>query len=202
MALTKEQWFLKLRSWVPSWVFEEEKTNVALFRGIARLLSEIDADKDTLIAQTFIDQATDYLDQHGSERDVLRLSGELNPPYRVRIKSNGIVFLGDKPDLAALINKILIRGIASIKEDWEGGTFIGQSYLNRGEVLVENTKDVFTIVVDRQVHEPFSFLGGYFVGDSYCGATESNPELFELIVETVNANKAFGSLYRVIERLN
>ena len=40
---SQEEWFNKLKSWVPTWFFREETNNVAIFEGIAKVLSEIDA---------------------------------------------------------------------------------------------------------------------------------------------------------------
>lgn len=206
MALTKDQWYQKLRSWVPSWVFEDESSNVALFMGMAKLLEALQDDVDNLKAQTFIDEATaPYLDLLGNERSVARVSGELNPSYRVRIKTKSLKSQVSVPDLASIVNQMLIRGVCAIKEDFQGSVFLDrESFLNRGEIILTPIHNTFSIVVDKQIHEPFSFVDREYFADSedFVGAADSNEKIFELIVEAVNENKAFGTLYRIVERIN
>lgn len=205
MARTKEEWFQTLKSWVPEWFFERDANNQGLFYAMAEILTLQGVEIEDTISQTFIDQADgSYLDLHGDERNVDRLSGEFDTQYAVRIKSKSLLSQLSKPALLAIINQLLIKGQAAIKEDWEGGTFFNrESFFNRGEIVIQPIENTFTIVVDRQLHDPYSFFNReYFVsrGD-FIGTTESSDYVFQLILNAVNDNKAFGTLYRIIERL-
>jgi hypothetical protein len=70
MALSKDQWFNKLKNMVPSWVFTNDTgRNTAIFKGIAAVLNRVQLDSEEQVEQTFFDSAeTAILDLHGSER--------------------------------------------------------------------------------------------------------------------------------------
>lgn len=204
MASTKEQWFARLKSFVPSWFFESEKFQVAELWALARLLSESEEEVDRVVSQTFIGQASgSYLDLLGFERNVARLPGELDPQYRFRITSKSLVNNSNKPSLREIVNALLIKGKASMKEDWEGSVYCDRlNFFDRAEVVVEPIHNAFTIVVDKQLADPFSFLDSEYFADSedFVGTTDSSDYVFQLIIAAVNQNKAFGTRYRIIER--
>lgn len=202
----KQQWYDTLKAWVPQWFFEAEDYNSALFYAMARVLEQVGLDIQDTLDQTYLDRASgSYLDLHGDERVVPRLPGENDPPYAVRIKSKSLVSQISKPALIRLINQLLIRGVAAIKEDWEGGVFFSRnSFFNRGEIVLQPIENTFTIVVDKQIHEPYSFFNRehFLDREDYIGTAESSDLVFQLILNAVNDNKALGVFYRIIERLN
>jgi len=203
MALTQAQWATTLKSWVPKWFFEEENYNEAVFQGFAKVLASLEISVDEHLAQTFIIQAQNsYLDTHGDERRIDRREGELDNTYSPRIRS--LANTTSIPTIEELVNALLDVGTCIIKEDYDSQAFFNRdNYLNRGDLLFDYVKNTFSIIVDRQVHQPYSFLGReYFLDrEAFFGTNESSLELFDIIVETVNRAKAFGCLYRLVERL-
>lgn len=205
MSKTQAEWYLTLRSWVPEWFFEREDSNVALFQAIAKILEEAQIDVVTQQAQTFILDATNpWLDLHGDERSVKRLSGELDPQYAIRIRLKSIISQMSKPSIQALVNALLIKGICSIREDFEGSIFVDRDeFVNRGSIVIEPIHNTFTILVDKQIRDPYSFVDReHFVDrEDFVGNSESSEYVFDLILNAVNENKALGTFYRIIERL-
>lgn len=205
MSKTQAEWYLTLRSWVPEWFFEREDSNVALFQAIAKILEEAQIDVVTQQAQTFILEATNpWLDLHGDERSVKRLSGELDHQYAIRIRLKSIISQMSKPSIQALVNALLIKGICSIREDFEGSIFVDRDeFVNRGSIVIEPIHNTFTILVDKQIRDPYSFVDReHFVDrEDFVGNSESSEYVFDLILNAVNENKALGTFYRIIERL-
>lgn len=203
MARTKDEWYVRLKGWLPSWWFEETQNQEAILYGMAAILERLEGSLEEHIAETYIDQAnTGFLDEHGYERNVYRETGELNPPYAIRIKN--ITNTTNCPALKDIVDALLQVGTSTIVEDYEGNSFFDRDdYFNRGEILIEPIVNTFSIIVDRQVHAPYSFYDReYFCDREDCiGTNESDLELFKLIVSAVNKNKALGTLYRLIERV-
>ena len=200
---TQEQWYNRLKSWLPSWWHEEEVTQTAVLQGFAKVLEAIDVSIEQHQAQTFIDQAeSSYLDEHGFERTVIRESGELDSAYAPRIKE--LLNTVTCPQLKALVDALLEVGECTIIEDWQGVNFLNRDiYLNRGVILIIAIYNVFSIIVDKQVHEPYSFYNreNFLTREDFIGLQDSRIELFERIVAAVNKAKALGTMYRVIERV-
>lgn len=204
IGFTQDQWFEKLKAAIPAHYFcDSDPVNFeAIFQGLAAVFKRIGDALDNHFRETFICQAVDgYLDQHGVERNITRTSGETTFNYSQRIKN--ITNTTSCPEIKRVVDALLDVGEASITEDFNGGVFFQrESFFNRGEILITPIKDTFSIVVDKQVHAPFSFFDRehFFDREDFIGRLESSQELFELIVETVNRNKACGTLYRLIER--
>lgn len=203
MASNEEIWFQKLKGWVPQWFFEDEQFNVAHFRGIAKILNEIECMLEDHIRETFICQAVDgYLDEHGLERNLTRLGAELDTTFRERIKN--LTNTTSCPSIKQIVDALLDVGESTIIEDFNASIFFDREiFLSRGELLIDPIYNTFSIVVDKQVHAPFSFYTreNFLDREDFIGLNESRLALFELIVEHVNKSKALGTLYRLIERL-
>lgn len=205
MAKTQAEWYASLRSWVPEWFFEQENSNVAVFQGIAKILEASQLDVEDQKMQTFILEAVaPYLDLHGFERTVVRSPGEFDPQYAIRIRLKSLVSQLSKPAILALVNALLIKGVASIREDFEGSIFVDrEEFVNRGSIVIEPIDNTFTILVDKQIRDPYSFVDReHFVDrEDFVGNSESSEYIFDLILNAVNENKALGVFYRIIERL-
>lgn len=203
MAANKAIWLAKLKSWVPSWFFEEEVYGEAYFTGMAAILNELECMLDDHIKETYICQAEGgYLDEHGFERNLTRLTNELDVTLRERIKN--LTNSTSCPTIKAIVDSLLEVGEATIIEDFEAGLFFDrEDFLNRGGIMVAPIYNTFSIVVDKQVHPPYSFFDReYFMDrEDFIGLQNSRLALFELIVEQVNRSKALGVAYRLIERL-
>ena len=201
---TQAEWLKKLKSFVPQWFFEEEDINEAYFQALALLLATVEQSATDHQKQTFICEAEDgYLDEHGSERKIKRSSGELNPSLAQRIKN--ISNTTSCPILKQIVDNLLDVGVATIVEDFDNALFFDRDvYYDRGFILVEQIYNAFSIVVDKQVHAPYSFYDREFFFDreDFIGRQESSLELFNIIIEAVNRSKALGTVYRLIERKN
>ena len=206
MANSKQEWFDRLKSWVPNWMFFNERINVALFQAIARVIADRETDVESLLDQTLIGKSTDaLLDLHGLERSAVRLDGESDASFRFRVVTKSIRSACDYSSLIKIIRGHLITGSCVIREDSaENAIFSGSSFVDRGEMVLEPIVNAFTIVVDRQLHEPYSFLVEDTFTDnlSFSGQNESSSSVFDRIMKSVNENKAFGVVYRIIERIN
>lgn len=203
MALSQSQWYEKLKSWVPQWFFETEYYQKAHWQALAKVLADMEVVLDDHIMETFIAQASgSFLDEHGIERNLTRLINEMDSQFSVRIRN--LTNSTNKPAIKQIVDGLLEVGEATILEDYEAIVFCNrETFANRGYLTIEQIYNAFSIIVDRQVHAPYSFLDReYFATrENFIGRQESSLELFELIVEAVNRAKALGVLYRLIERL-
>jgi hypothetical protein len=202
MALTKEQWLAKLKSWVPAWFTAEPGYQEAVLQSLADLLNKAQTDAEAMQLQTFIaDSEGGYLELHGSERRIERLDSETDADYSNRIRN-----FANKSNLIALkaiVDSFLINGECNIAEDFYSEMYLDRGvYTNRGYILLEAILNTFTIVVDNQTHAPFSLCDREYFASSedFIGTAESSIELFDSIVAAVNKAKAFGTLYRLYER--
>jgi hypothetical protein len=203
MALTKEQWFLKLKGWVPVWVLEDPQFQSAHFYALAKLLATLQAEMETQKALTYIGTASaPELDLHGSERSTPRISMELDGSYKVRIRS--LANKVNKPALKQIVDDLLLVGECIIIEDYEGGSFYSREYFyNRGALTLEFIHNAFSVVFDNQRPEPFIYFNreGFLNRDAYTVSLNTPEAFFAAIVQAIGDNKALGTLYRVIERL-
>lgn len=205
MAKTKDEWYSILKSWVPEWFFQKEIYSGAVFKAIAQTLRTLELDNDEIAAQTFVTRAAgSYLDLLGSERGVYRISNELDAQYSIRIQNKSLVSQISKPQIKALVDQLIIQGVCQIKEDFEGGVFASRgAYANRAEIIISPLDNTFNIVVDKQLHDPYSFANrSAFAGRrNFVGTIRSSDYVFQLISSAVTDNKALGVFYRILERL-
>lgn len=204
MALTQEQWVNKLSGWVPAWFFERENKQVAYMRALALILSQLQEQVETEQQNTFIDQAVDeVLDLHGDERTTPRLTDELDIPYRTRIKN--LANKSNRPDLKALVDDLLRVGVCTIVEDYEGYQFCARGcyLIPNGVVLFNEIYNAFTVFMDKQRADPLAFCEreNFAAREDFMVSIEAPDVFFNVIVEVINQNKALGTLYRIIERL-
>jgi len=203
MAQSQAQWYEKLKGFVPKWWFEQEKLAPAIFQAMAAVYAEAELKIENNQKETFILQADgDYLDAHGDERTVPRLPSEADDFYRQRVRN--IVNSSNYPDIKALVDSLLINGESTIREHAYGDIvcFSRESFYSRAEVLTDAWYNVFSIIVDNQLHEPYSFYSreNFLSREDFVGSTTSDIKIFEQIVEAVNKSKAIGVQYRLLER--
>jgi hypothetical protein len=200
--MTKAQWQQTLRGWLPDWwtVSGEEE---AILWGMAAVLERIQGSLEEHRQETFIVRAGQgYLDEHGLERNLTRFLAEINPAFADRIRN--ITNTTNCPAIKDIVDALLDVGESMVTEDFDNTLFFNQeSFTNRGQLLITALYNVFSIVVDNQVHAPYSFYTReeFMVREDFIGTNESSFELFERIVEAVNRAKALGTLYRLIERV-
>lgn len=201
--LTQEQWNKKLKNLVPSWVTKNPRT-YAVFNSMAKTLYQSQKDYTDHFEETFIDTGTDdYVELHGQERSVERLSEENLSSYRQRVKL--ITNQSDLPNIKRVVDSMLIRGVSTIVEHHEASNFFGRSsFLDRNIIDYEVLYNAFTILIDFQIPEPTSFMNrdAFLNREFLNGSSVSSDKVFENIIKAVNKNKAFGTVYRLIERAN
>lgn len=204
MALTQNEWYLKLKSWLPTWWFEETGYNEAVLQGLAAVFAAVQENGEQHQQQTFITMSdTPFIDAHGDERGVDRLPAEPNGPYATRIQN--LTSRTNVPSLKAAVDALLIKGESTFIEhgDWAEGHpyFNREAFYNRRELFTDLSYNVFSIVVAKQLHDPYSFFNReYFANrEDFVGSNESSQEIFDQIVASVNKSKVGGVMYRIVE---
>lgn len=204
MTLTKEQWYAKIKTLVPSWLWQREEYVKAYFQALAKCAYEAQVMLQNHVNDTFILQADQgVLDTHGGERSIDRLDEELDSDYRLRVQN-----LFNQSNVTALlefIDKVLVAGTSRIQEDFDSIPFLDREYFcNRGALFLnEPATNTFSVIVDKQTHAPFSFADREYFADreAFAGTAESLDRVFALILKIVDDNKALGTQYRIIELL-
>jgi hypothetical protein len=204
MSLTQDQWNKKLRSLVPSWVFERNVEAAKIFNAAAKCLAELQKDASDHIKETFIDDGSDeYVALHGEERSVPRLDNESLGSYRERVKL--IVNKSNVPAIKAIVDALLIRGQSTIVEHTgqTGSFFNRNSFLNRNVLEFQVLYNAFTIIIEYQVPEATSFFNreAFLNREFLNGSNLSSDTVFANVIKAVNEAKALGTVYRLIERV-
>lgn len=203
MALTKAQWYEKLKGFVPSWFLEEEEYQKAHLMGLAAVMEKLQLEVDNHVAQTFISQSEgEYLDAHGDERNIDRLTNELDAQYQLRVRN--LNNTSNIPSIKSIVDKFLIIGESTIIEDYNSAFFFDrEAFLNRSYIFFDEIYNAFSVIVEKQIHAPYSFVNreNFLDRSDYVGTTESSDYVFSLILEAVNKAKALGTLFRIIERM-
>jgi hypothetical protein len=209
MALTPEQWFQKLKGLVPSWFFSRNQHQEAHFRTTAKILSDIQAEGEATQQQTFIAQASGgVVDLHGDERSIVRIElpdDEMEEDGEYSFRVRNIINQSDVHNIKRIVDGLLLVGECVIIESGDAnGAYLNRGlFLNRGQFLLnEFPYNVFTILVDKQVHPPYMFLDrGHFLNrEDFIGSNEVPEGLYSSIQEAVDTVKALGVLYKIIER--
>lgn len=207
MALSKEQWLKKLKGFVPTWVFKGDGTSEAhaIFTGMASILELSQKDAEQHIDETLIDKATsEYVDLHGDERSVFKFDMESLAGFRERVKK--IVNNSNVPALKKIVDALLIRGESTIIEhNNASGNFLNrESFIDRNIIDYDVLYNAFTILIDFQIPEPTSFYGreSFLDREFLSGSSISSDTVFKNIIDAVNSNKVYGTVYRLIERAN
>jgi hypothetical protein len=177
--MTQEQRLAKLKSFLPSWFWENESLQLAFFSGVAKAITDVESViVEYLDATTITNSAGEFLDAHGSERTVERLEEEFDEIYSPRVQS--IRSKSFKSSIKSLVDMILLEGTCQVKEDHDDARvfFDRDAYFDRSDILIGNTWDMFSIIFDQE-----------------------NDNVWESIVAAVDQAKAAGVLYRLVERV-
>jgi len=203
MALSQDQWEAKLQRLVQSW-FPQRTGTEAVVKSIAKTLAEQQIVVQNHISETFIDTGSDeYVALHGSERSVERLAGENLSSYRERVKL--ITNKSNLPAIRDIVQALLLRGSPTIIEHHDASNFLNRnSFLNRNIIDYQVLYNAFTILIDFQIPEATSFYNreAFLNREFLNGSSISSDTVFANIIEAVNKNKAYGTVYRLIERAN
>lgn len=202
MALTQDQWYSKIKNLVQSWVTQDENSQ-AIFKAVAKAMSEQQAVAENHLIETYIDTGSDdFVALHGEERSIDRLSEEELPSYRSRVKT--ISNQSSIPAIKALVDALLVRGQCIIIEHHSPNNFLNrEGFLDRLIIDFQVLYNAFTILIDDQTPDPKSFLNREFFADRvdvYGSVAGASDEVFQNVITAVNKNKAYGTVYRLIER--
>ena len=202
MARTQAEWFTVLKGWVPDWYFEEISVQAAHFQALAKLLALAEVTMDDHVTETFICQSEAlFLDEHSLERNIERLLNELDITVCNRVRN--IINTSDIVSIQSIVDELLIAGVAEIVEHDNNRIFLNSEvFYNRGAAFSEIFYNFFTIIIDKQIRAPESFANREFFmnREDVYGQDDSSLSLLQTIVEAVNGAKAYGILYRLIER--
>jgi len=85
--------------------------------------------------------------------------------------------------------------------------FTRECFFDRKSVFIDVVYNTFSIVIEKQIHEPYSFydngvspeIGHFFSRSDFYGTNVSSENIFNLILAAVNRVKALGTVYRLIE---
>jgi hypothetical protein len=204
LQLAKADWYAKLKTFVPTWVWEEEVITLAWGNAVAECCEQLQIKLAQHISDTFImDSAAGVLDSHGAERSVSRLTNELDPVYAVRVQN--LFNQSNEPALIALINKVIVAGQARIQDDFNSIPCCNRSFFCSRAAIFLSTPIVngWSVVVDKQTHPPYSFCSRSFFCNrqNFIGTCVSLDTVFTAIKQICEDNKAMGTLYRVYELL-
>ncbi len=202
--LTQEEWYQKLRGFLPAWFFEEEGYQNAHLYAFALLLQTMEEDLGAHFDETFILEAVEaFLDAHGEERGVIRAPGEFDDQYDIEVQN--LTNHSNLPDIKIIVDKLLMVGECDIIEDYKSTIYLNrEQFLSRGEIMIDEIYNAFSILVDKQIHAPYSFNDreeGFCDREDYVGMANSSDYVFNLIQSSVDRVKAAGTFYRIIERL-
>lgn len=215
MAVTQQQWFNRLQSWVPSWFFELSGVNYAHFWALAKLLAQEELIAEKKLNDTYITFAEGaYLDHKGEEWGVFRLFGESDADYRVRIRKSIARSGVDKISIQELVTSL--TGPLSLVQEWHDSHNFANSgaYANIGHLMLEEEYNQFYVFIDRieNLFPPSSFMNldafldtrsflvdNEFNWDVPSGEGEAN---FEAIWQAIQDAKAAGVRFTLTERQN
>ena len=203
MPLSQEQWFKKIKNLVPTWVANDDGV-VAILKSVSLAMSKQQEKLELKVSDTFIDTAQkEYVDLHAEERSVSEINGEGLSSYRNRVKK--IVNKSNKEALKMIGDGLLIRCESTIIENYQVSNHLNRgSFLNRNIIDYETLYNAFTILIDYQVPEPTSFYNmcSFLDREFLQGSKSSSDSVFQNVIDAVNENKAYGVVYRLIERAN
>lgn len=212
--MTQEQWFERLRSWVPSWFLEQDIVVRAHLWALAGLIQQNEANAIDYFDATFIGRAEGrFLDHLGLERNRARKTNETDVQYRPRIRT--LSGQADKPsiqDVATSQNGPL----AFVQEDWSDTHFADiNTFANVGHLLMGTPnppwRNRFYVFLDR-VANRFTYAR-YASVDAYASAgnfavdvnenfEEEVPGQTSLddVFDAINAVRAAGVRFTLVER--
>ena len=205
MALTQQQWYEKLRKFVPSWTFEDEKTSVAVFQAIAAVLAQVQSDADASFNATFLSRSTaPILDVEGDERGVARLTDEEDSSYYPRIQR--ITSNTDPASIKAIVDSFLLFGECTILESPLDSPYCSRdAYCSRSIFIINATRNYFLILIPKQIHAPYAFCSRltftsrHTWQSNFVGSLDASDSIFASIIAAVDQAKAFGVMYGILE---
>lgn len=178
---TQDEIFAELRKLYPRWLLdlfgsigsEGTESGETLIRACYQALAEANHDVElaveAAVEQTYIDQATGrWLDLHGSERSKPRLTGEQDPPYRVRIRA--IENMVTRPAIIARVAAMLLVTAPKwylFEHENDAPFYSRGAFLNR-DARAFAEREAFTLFIPPQVpgflddafYNRESFIGG------------------------------------------
>ncbi len=195
MAQTADQWYEKIKRFVPSWYFEGEEKTICytrgVFMGLAAVLAQVQDDVDSQQSATFImssDDVAPVTDLHGDERSIDRLVGESDADYRPRIRDGLFVPVGGV-QIAAAVNAVLNNGEGFFFENAKYGFF--DDAVNADALFCDDTESRLT--------ESTKWYNWWtvIIPIQTAGVQAT---IMANIVAAIEANRAYGTTYDILYR--
>lgn len=190
MALTADQWYLKIKKFVPSWYFTNDEKTVCYTRGsfkaIAAVFAQLQADTDSQQAATFIMQSSaPVLDLLGDERSLARRPGEIDATYAPEVRD--VLFLPvGITQLQAVVNAALNNGVGFFRENAKYGFWDEDN----GE------DDTFFWDCGNWWLEREKFYNWWILVIPY--QTANAAQVLIDVIAAIESNKALGTTYDVL----
>jgi hypothetical protein len=201
----------------PGFIQEPDELLDAQIRTVAAIMARIEAAIETLHGRTFITTADGaWLDQHGTERGILRFDGESDADYRARIQL--IEDQVTKPAILAAVDAILQVGTAELEEHGSDGLWLSRGAIAEaflGQRLYRGTPPWFSVYIQQQVESKsdtaflirsgasgtLSFLtrtsAAWDVSMFLDGQDPAPSDIYRRIYETIERLRAAGVSFRV-----
>jgi len=205
MALSKQQWFDKIKQWVPQWFFEESDANVAHFQALAKVLETIDQDSKDYFNETFIlKSSTRFLTEHGRERLKTQRIDEVDSDFARRVQN--IFNQSNKVAIKALVDSLIGSTNSLVLEKIEDSPYFSrQAFFSRQELFMENGYNHFYVIMPRQepLFDVFFSREVFYSRQAFLspGGSISDPVVFELVFQAIQDVRAAGVSFILIERV-
>lgn len=194
-AQTVDQWFAKLKKWVPSWYFENRfNRNVAvteaIFYGAAAVYQQVEQDMIDQQSATFIlDSPAPILDLLGDERSQIRTTGETDGSFQPVVQNCLFRNVGEV-ELLALVNAQLNNGPAYLIENEQAFFF------DDPDVTETNGIPYFDDYWTRWLEHAKTYNWWTVITPIQTGGVDATIMLN--LIAIIEANKALGTTYDVL----
>ena len=195
-------WYEKMIALIPSWVVRDPDGKMAaMFKAAAELFSSMQTVLTEHLRETFIDSAEgDFLSLIGDGRGRPRTENEPDTVYRARIRS--VTNLSTCDEIKKIVDPFLITGESDVSESspvfFDGTTFIGFNFfLNSAD-----EENIFNVIVPKQI-TPLGFFydtNSFYDDNIFYSSVDAPDYIFDNIKITVENEKAYGTMWRFIER--
>ena len=196
-AQTVDQWYAKLKKWVPGWWFENNNNlsvavTSAIFYGAAAVYQQIEQDMLDQQAATFIlNSPAPVLDLLGDERSVARTTGESDASFQPVVQNCLFRNVG-QVELLALINAQLTVTPAFLIENEQYG------FYDDADVSTTNGIPYFDDYWSRWLSTQKTYNWWTVIIPIQTGGTDAT--IMANLISIIEANKALGTTYDVLYR--
>ena len=194
-AQTVDQWYAKLKKWVPSWWFENKyNKNIpvteAIFYAAAAVYQRAEQDMIDQQSATFIlDSPSPIIDLLGDERSLPRIVGESDGAYEIRVQNSLFRNVGEVI-LQSLIDSQLNNGNSFLIENEQ------YEFFDDPDLTTTNGIPYFDDYWTRWLDFTKTYNWWTVIIPLQTGGTAAT--IMANIIAVIEANKALGTTYDVL----